>query len=320
MGLRSSPGGWTSCASLQGCLAKSALCLPGWTSHLPRKISYLPGWNFYKRSKVDGTIPHWLAEQPRRRSRPGLPQRLPGWTSPCLKKSRTYLTCVASRCPGAALSRHCPSHKQSKVDGTIPRMGLQSSPGANLGLDFLKGCASLTPCKADLCLPGWTSPCLGKFRTYLAATCVAGLPRFPGAALAQALRDRSQLGRSQLPQLPARLPRQISPLLAWFDFPLPGKISYLPGWHRPSHKRRKVDGTIPCVGLQSSTGFERQIFACASSKAGLPQHSRLPLVALLPASKNLAFTWLVPVGATKKSRWHNSTHGLVTQPGLKDRS
>ena len=32
---------------------------------------------------------------------------------------------------GRDLWRHCPSHKQSKVDGTIPRVGLRSSPGVD---------------------------------------------------------------------------------------------------------------------------------------------------------------------------------------------
>ena len=60
------------------------------------------------------------------------------------------------RCLGAALWRHCPSHKRSNVDGTIPRVGLRSSPGVDrLGPE--KGCASLTPCKAQAALPNQPS-------------------------------------------------------------------------------------------------------------------------------------------------------------------
>ena len=68
------------------------------------------------------------------------------------------------RCLGAALCKHCPSHKRSKVDGTC---GLAKQPRrrSRLGRNE-KGCTSLTPCKAQAALPnqaslaetGWTSP------------------------------------------------------------------------------------------------------------------------------------------------------------------
>ena len=60
--------------------------------------------------------------------------------------------------PAAALWRHCPSHKRSKVDGAIPRVGLRSSPGVDLASSREKGCTSLTPCKAAL--PNQASACL----------------------------------------------------------------------------------------------------------------------------------------------------------------
>ena len=89
--------------SLQGCLAKSALCLPG-------------------------------------------------WTSPCLEKSRTYLaeTGVAGppRCP--ALWRHW--HNSTRGLAKQPRSGV-NWPGRPE-----KGCTSLTPCKAAL--PNQPSACL----------------------------------------------------------------------------------------------------------------------------------------------------------------
>ena len=78
-----------------------------------------------------------------------------------------------------------PQTKQ--VDGTIPRVGLRSSPGVDLALDVPKK-AALQGClaKSGLCLPGWTSPCLEKSRTYLAEIGVAGPPRCPALwALAQ---------------------------------------------------------------------------------------------------------------------------------------
>ena len=111
--------------SLQGpgCLAKSALSCLVWLASGYQKKRF--GWLL---------AGFWLASG-----------WLSGCTSPCLEKSRTYLaeTGVAGppRCLGAALWRHCPSHKRSKVDGTIPRMGLRSSPGVDLALDVPKKAA-----------------------------------------------------------------------------------------------------------------------------------------------------------------------------------
>ena len=144
--------------SLQGCLAKSGLCLPSWTSPCLEKprtylaetggwTSPLPGgglvealplpqtkqsrWHNSTRAceAAQASISPWTSRKRLHFLNPlqgclaksGL--CLPGWTSPCLEKSRTYLaeTGVAGppRCLGAALWRHCPSHKRSKVDGTI---------------------------------------------------------------------------------------------------------------------------------------------------------------------------------------------------------
>ena len=99
------------------------------------------------------------------------------------------------RCLGAALWRHCPSHKRSKVDGTIPRVGLRSSPGVDrLGrrekgwtINSLQGPGCLA--KSGLCLPGLAGYQKKRFGWLLAGFWLA----------------------------------------FWLDIPLPGKISYVPG-------------------------------------------------------------------------------------------
>ena len=96
------------------------------------------------------------------------------------------------RCLGAALWRHCPSHKRSKVDGTIPRVGLRSN---RLGRPE-KGCTSLTPCKAQAALPN--QPSLAWFGWLLA------------------IKKKVWLASGFW-------------LAFWLDIPLPGKQSYLPG-------------------------------------------------------------------------------------------
>ena len=112
---------------------------------------------------------------------------LSGWTSPCLEKSRTYLaeTGWTSPLPGGGL--HCPSHKRSKVDGAIPRVGLRSSPGVDrLG----PGCLA----KSGLsCLAsgyqkkrfGWLLAGFWLARTYLAET--GWTSTLPGGGLVEAL-------------------------------------------------------------------------------------------------------------------------------------
>ena len=137
-----------------------------------------------------------------------------GWTSPCLEKYRTYLaeTGVAGppRCLGGLVEAlPLPQTKQSRWHNSTHGLAKQTRCRSRLGRPE-KGCTSLTPCKAQaasispwtsrkrlhflnslqgclaksgLCLPGWTSPCLEKYRTYLAETGVAGPPRCLGAAL-----------------------------------------------------------------------------------------------------------------------------------------
>ena len=77
------------------------------------------------------------------------------------------------RCLGAALWRHCPSHKRSKVNGTIPRVGLRSSPGVDRLGRPQKGCASLTrprlPCQISPLLPGLAGFWLSKKEVWLAS-------------------------------------------------------------------------------------------------------------------------------------------------------
>ena len=165
VGLRSSPGvdrlgrpekGCT-INSLQGpgCLAKSGLCLPG-----------LAGlWLSKKEVWLASLASGWLS----------------GWTSPSWKNLvLTWLKLAGPpRCLGAALWRHCPSHKRSKVDDTIPRMGLRSSPGVDrLGrpekgctINSLQGPGCLA--KSGLRLPGlagfWLSKKRGRGRRGRAA-------------------------------------------------------------------------------------------------------------------------------------------------------
>ena len=309
-----------------------------------------------------------------------------GWTSPCLEKSRTYLagTCVAGppRCLGAALWRHCPSHKRSKVDGTIPRIAKQPRRRSRLGRhqksctssarlpcqitgleksrSYLplpqtkqsrwhnstrglalgrpqKACTSLTPCKAALpnqpfaCLVGLpTAPCLEKSRTYLARACFPEprcLDLVEALPLPQTKQSRwnawaceaaqASISASMFPKyLPARLPCQISPLIACLDFPLPGKISYLP-----------VDGTIPRVCLRSSSAWTspKTLTPC---KAALPNQPSACLVGLPRAWNNLVLTWLELVwldlpaacGLWRHCPSHKrSTHDLAKQPRPRSR-
>ena len=140
--------------SLQACL----VCL-GW--NLCGLTSPLRGGGL-----VETKQSRWRnsTQQPRRRSRLGLPQKaaqgcLARSASSCAKNS--YLP-GSPGCLGAALWRHCPSHKRSKVDGAIPR----SSPGVDLGLDFLKRLRkAVLPNQPSACpvgLPGpaaWGRPC-----------------------------------------------------------------------------------------------------------------------------------------------------------------
>ena len=152
-------------------LARTYLAETGWTSPLPggglAQALPLPQT---KQSRWHNST-CGLAKQPRRRSRLGRPEK--GCTSltPCkaqaalllawfgwllaIKKRGLVGFWLASgwlvltwlklagppRCLGAALCRHCPSHKRSKVDGTIPRVGLRSSPGVDLALDVPKKAA-----------------------------------------------------------------------------------------------------------------------------------------------------------------------------------
>ena len=159
----------------KGCLAKSALCLPGWTSScLEKSRIYVAGTCVAGpppcRRPCGGTAPPTNVPHMILRSRSGVDLGLDflkrlGWTSPCLQKSRTYLagTCVAGppRCLGAALWRHCPSHKRSKVDGTIPRIAKQPRRRSRLGR-HQQSCTSSArlPCQISrpgkiLFLPGW---------------------------------------------------------------------------------------------------------------------------------------------------------------------
>ena len=73
-----------------------------------------------------------------------------------------------------------PSHKRSKVDGTIPRVGLRSSPGVDrLGrpekgctINSLQGLGCLA--KSGLCLPGLAGFWLSKKEVWLASGWLAG--------------------------------------------------------------------------------------------------------------------------------------------------
>ena len=197
--------------SLQGpgCLAKSGLCLPGLAGFWLSKKRF--GWLL--------AASGWLS----------------GWTSPCLEKYRTYLaeTGWTSPLPG----------------GTIPRVGLRSSPGVDLALDVPKGCTSLTPCKAQAALPNQASACLVwpasgyQKKVWLASGwLLAGfLVGHPPAWKNLVLTWLKLAG----PQLGAALCR-----------------------HCPSHKRSKVDGTIPRVGLRSSPGVDLALDV--PKKAALP--------------------------------------------------
>ena len=374
--------------SLQGpgCLAKAGLCLPGlagfWLSK--KEVWLASGWllaDFLvghpgglvkalplpqtKQSRWHNST-RGLAKQPRRRSPWTSRKRLhflhslqgPAslaksalsclvwlasgyqkkrllagfWLAFWLDIVRTWLKLAGfPRCLGAALWRHCPSHKRSKVDGTIPRVGLRSR--SRLGRPE-KGCTSLTPCKAQAALPNQPSlACFGwllaikkrglvgfwlasgwlsgwTYRTYLAET---GAPRCLGAAL----------------------------------------------WrHCPSHKRSKVDGTIPRVGLRSSPGvdhFGRPEKGCTSLTLSclvwLASGYQKKRFGWLLAGFWLASGWLscwtcpcleksrtylaetgwtsplpggglveaLPLPQTKQSRWHNSTRGLAKQPRCQSR-
>ena len=85
---------------------------------------------------------------------------LSGWTSPCLEQSRTYLaeTGWTSPLPGGGLVEALPLPQTKQVDGTMPRVGLRSSPGVDRLGRPEKGCTSLTPCKPAL--PNQPSACL----------------------------------------------------------------------------------------------------------------------------------------------------------------
>ena len=228
----------------------------------------------HKQSKVDGTIPRVL----RRRS---------PWTSPG-KISYSPGWCLAGppHCLGAALWRHCPSHKRSTVDGTIPRVGLRSSPGFDRLGRPEKGCTSLTPCKAQAALPnqasylaetGWTSP-------------------LPGGGLVEAL-PLPQTKHSRWHNSTRGLAKQPRRRLPW-----------------TSRKRLHFLNSLQGPGCLAKAGL------CLPGLAGF----WLSKKEVWLASGWLLADFLVghpgglvkalPLPQTKQSRWHNSTRGLAKQP------
>ena len=272
--------------SLQGpgCLAKSGLCLPGLAGFWLSKKRF--GWLL---------AGFWLA-------RTCLAET--GWTSPL---------------PGGGLVQALPlpQTKQSRWHNSTCGLAKQPRRRSRLGRPE-KGCTSLTPCKAALpnqaSASGWTSPCLEKYRTYLAETGVAGPPRCLGGlvealplpqtkqsrwhnsthGLAKQTRRRSRLGRPEkgctsLTPCKARLPRS-----------------------RLGRPEKGCTSLTPC-------------------KAALPNQASACLVGHPPAWKNIVLTWLKlvwldlpaawgrPCGGTapptnEASRWHNSTRRLAKQP------
>ena len=241
------------------------------------------------------------------------------------------------RCLGAALWRHCPSHKRSKVDGTIPRVGLRSSPGVDCIRRSEKGCTinSLQGpgclAKSGLCLPGLAGFWLSKKEVWLASGWLAGF-------------------------LVGHPPAWKNLVLTWLKLAGPPRCLGAALWrHCASHKRSKVDGTIPRVGLRSSPGVDRlgrpekgcTTLTPCKAQAALPNQAS---AGFWLSKKSLVGFWLagwlfgwtspcleksrtylaetgwtsslpgsglveaLPLPQTKQSRWHNSTRGLAKQP------
>ena len=262
-------------------------------ARLPCQISPLLAWfGWLLAIKKRGLVGFWLASGWLLAS--FLVGHPPAWKNLVL----TWLKLAGPpRCLGAALWRHCPSHKRSKVDGTIPRMGLRSSPGVDrLGrpVEALplpqtkqsrwhnsthgrakqpKGCTSLIsarlPAKSALCLPGWTAPCLEKSRTYLAETGVAGPPRCLGAAL-------------------------------WRH------------WRNSTHGLAKQ----PRSGASRLGRPEKGCTSLTPCKAALPHQPSACLVGLPPAWKNLVLTWQKLVWLDLPAAWGRPCGGTATKAQL----
>ena len=168
------------------------------------------------------------------------------------------------------------SHKRSKVDGTIPRVGLPSSPAL-----ILAWTSSITPCKAAsaLCLPGWAS-CLPEKISYVwrhNSTC--GLAKQPGFDLGLDFLHNSLQGC-------------LSALLAWLGFLSAWKnivltwlqlvwLDFLCGWTSPLH------GAL--VEATNEAKWMAQFHAWAWQSA---QASISAWTSLKAAWKNIVLTWL----------------------------
>ena len=246
--------------SLQGpgCLAKSALSCLVWlaSGYQTKEVWLASGW----------LLAGFLVGHP------------PAW-----KIVLTWLKLAGPpRCLGAALWRHCPSHNRSKVDGTIPRVGLRSSPGVDRLGRPEKGCTSLTPCKVQAALPN--QPSLAWFG-WLLAIKKKGLVGFwldSTRGLAKQPRGVDRLGR------PEKGCASLTPCKAQ-----PCQISWF-GWLLAIKKR----GEWLLAGFWLAFWLDIPL-------AETGWTSPLPGGGLVEA---------LPLPQTKQSRWHNSTRGLAKQP------
>ena len=160
---------------------------------------------------------------------------------PCLEKSRTYLaeTGWTSPLPGGGLveALPLPQTKQSRWHNSTRGLAKQPRRRSRLGRPE-KGCTSLTPC-----LPNQASACL----VWLAS---GYQKKRVGFWLAS--------GWLLAGFLVGHPPAWKNLVLTWLKLAGPPRCLGAALWrHCPSHKRSKVDGKIPRVGLRSRPGVDR---------------------------------------------------------------